>query len=415
MPARPAPFAALLLLRDVTDERRLQRRLVLGERMAAVGQLAAGLAHEINNPVSAAYSNLQLATDLLLRHKDVLPPSLADLFEMLEDCRVGMSRVRDIVRDLRDFTSTEVKSAAGEVRLDDIIDLGLRLSRSQVQRRARLIYDRDLSPMPLIRGDAGKLSHMLMNLISQALHNLPTSADPARRRQAITVRTRIDRAGGQVELVVADTGPTLSEQIRAHLFEPFAQRRERLPAAVSAALGMGLAVSYEVVQRHGGDIEARPGPPGDEPGCGNQLIVRLPFSRSEDLGNSGPALVQGARLRLLFIDEDPGQQRAYKEQVGDLHEVVTASSAKEALSLFDAGETFDVVFCNLSLVAGSGVGLHREVAARDAALAGRFVFVGSGPPEGRSYVEMLHLHCIDGPDRAALLSAVAAVMHPHPG
>ncbi len=280
-------FFTVVLLRDVTDERRLQRRLVLGERMAAVGQLAAGLAHEINNPVSFAYSNLQVAKELLDRHRQhgegLPPPLLQDLAEMLEDCRVGIGRVGDIVGDLRTFTSTEVRGAANEVRLDDIIELALRLTRSEVQTRARLVYDRDLVPLPPIRGDAGTLSHVLMNLLNQALHNLPAAHDGAGAAddQVITVRTRVDPGRGMVELVVADTGPTLSDEMRTHLFEPFPHRRVRLPAAVSAAAGMGLAVAYEVVLRHGGEIEARPGTehdPLEGRQRGNELIVRLPIA-----------------------------------------------------------------------------------------------------------------------------------------
>lgn len=262
---------AVLLLRDVTDERRLQRRLLLGERMAAVGQLAAGLAHEINNPVSFAYSNLQVAQQLVREEHEQgrgLPPALAELPEMLSECMVGISRVRDIVRDLRTFTSTEVRVAAGEVRLDDIVELGLRLTRSEVQRRARLVYDRELLPLPPIRGDAGKLSHVLMNLLAHALHNLPPEETQA---HSIIVRTRVDHRRGLVELIVADSGTTLADETRAHLFEPFAQRR-RLAPELSAQIGMGLAVSYEIVRRHGGDIEARPGPRG-----GNELHVRLPL------------------------------------------------------------------------------------------------------------------------------------------
>lgn len=258
------------------DEQRLQRRLLLGERMAAVGQLAAGLAHEINNPVCFAYSNLQVARDLL-RSRDaeaLRSGGLDDLPELLDESLLGLSRVRDIVRDLRTFTSTEVRGQADEVRLDDVLDVVLRLTRSEVQERGRLLYDRDLNPMPPVRGDAGKLSHVVMNLVHHALHNLPTG--PSAADGCITVRTRADRQRGWVELTVADTGPTLPEELRAHLFEPFARRAHAgLPVkgpGGSAALGLGLAASHEIIRRLGGEIESRAIPGG------NELVVRLPAS-----------------------------------------------------------------------------------------------------------------------------------------
>lgn len=263
---------AVVLLRDVTSERRMQRRLILGERMAAVGQLVAGLAHEINNPVSFAFSNLELAREALASGRAQLHAELAEVPEMLDEVLIGLSRVRDIVRDLRTFTSTEVRNLSSQVYLDDLLDLAVRLTRSEVQGRARLVYERDLNPTPPIRGDAGTLSHVLLNLLGQALHNLPPPGEEGGAEHAITVRTRVDGGRGVVELLVADTGPTLSEEARAHLFEPFAQRRARLPPHMSAAIGMGLAVSYEVVRRHGGEIEARPAAPG------NELWITLPLA-----------------------------------------------------------------------------------------------------------------------------------------
>lgn len=273
-PSQGRPLGGVLLVHDATDEQRLQRRLLLGERMAAVGQLAAGLAHEINNPVAIAYADLQYARELLEKHQSALSqalPVLIELPEMVDECLVSIRRVRDIVRDLRTFTSTEVRSQPGEARLDDIIEQALRLARTEVQRRARLVYDRDMLPLPTVRGDAGRLGQVVLNLLSQAQHNLPPLELSGPTANRITVRTRADSRRGTVELLVSDSGPTLSEEVRARLFEPFASRRSRHPAGLSAALGMGLAVSYEIVRRLGGDIESHA-----VPGGGNELLVRLP-------------------------------------------------------------------------------------------------------------------------------------------
>ncbi|MCS6913023.1 MAG: response regulator [Myxococcales bacterium] len=380
-----ATGAAVILLRDVTDERRLQRRLLLGERMAAVGQLAAGLAHEINNPLSFVLSNLQLAGELLQSQSAQMPTPLRELEEMLGECLVGVRRVRDIVRDLRTFASTEAHTADGEVRLDDLIDVAIRLTRSEVQRRARLVYERDLSPLPPLRGDAGKLGHVLLNLLEQALHNLPAPEDSGRCNHCITVRTRVDRRLGQIEIAVADTGPTLSEEVRAHLFEPFSQRRLRLPPGLSARAGMGLAVSYEVVQRHGGQIEARPGPQG-----GNELIVRLPLVGS--VGQAPPPRVP--RRRVLFVDDEPLLLRSYHRLIGDLHDVTTVASGREALALLQQGQSFDTIFCDVMMPAMNGLELHQAVADRDARCARRFVFLTGG---GASSELLERLRQVDNP------------------
>lgn len=389
---------AALLLRDVTDERRMQRRLLLGERMAAVGQLAAGLAHEINNPVSFVLSNLQMARELLHEHGDRLPASLGELDEMIDECLVGTTRVCDIVRDLRTFTSAEVRTGEGEVRLDDLIELALRMTRSEVQRRARLVYDRDLSPIPPLRGDAGKLSHVLLNLLAQAVQNLPSPEESGRLGHCVTVRTRIDRGRGAVELVVADTGPTLSEEVRAHLFEPFAQRRLRLPPGLSARIGMGLAVSYEVVRRHGGEIEARAGAAG-----GNELIVRLP------LPAAAPPEPRPPRRRVLFVDDEPLLLRSYQRLIGDLHDVTTVSSGTEALALLQGGECFDTIFCDLSMPEMDGAQLYRTVRRRDEPCARRFVFLTGGVPsaEALTFLREVENAHVDKPvGRESLVRAI---------
>lgn len=394
--------AAVLLLHDATAERRMQRRLLLGERMAAVGQLAAGLAHEINNPVSFAIANLQMARELLARHPDLAPP-LQDMAEMLDECMVGMGRVRDIIRDLRTFTGTELRTTSSEVCLDDLLDLAVRLTRSEVQRRARLVYERDLVPTPPVRGDAGKLSHVLLNLLAHALHNLPPPDEAGGAAHCITVRTRTDRRRGMVELLVADTGPPLSEEARAHLFEPFAQRRVRLPPELSAAIGMGLAVSYEIVRRHGGEIEARPATVR----AGNELLVRLPLIAGCAEAPDGPV-----RRRVLFIDDEAPLLRAYQRLVGDLHDVTAVSSGREALELLRGGETFDAIFCDLVMPGLDGPRLYRAVAEADPASAGRFVFLASGAfsPEVAEFLSQADRpHMDKPPGREALLRAIDLV------
>jgi signal transduction histidine kinase len=408
--------AAVLLLHDATAERRMQRRLLLGERMAAVGQLAAGLAHEINNPVSFAIANLQMARELLARHPGLFPdqaPPFSDMAEMLDECMVGMGRVRDIIRDLRTFTGTELRTTSSEVCLDDLLDLAMRLTRSEVQRRARLVYERDLLPTPPVRGDAGKLSHVLLNLLAHALHNLPPPDEAGGAAHCITVRTRTDRRRGMVELLVADTGPPLPEEVRAHLFEPFAQRRVRLPPELSAAIGMGLAVSYEIVRRHGGEIEARPaagaGPGGGGGGqpAGNELLVRLPLAAA--CAEASDGLV---RRRVLFVDDEPPLLRAYQRLVGDLHDVTAVSSGREALDLLRGGETFDAIFCDLVMPGLDGLRLYRTVAEADPASAGRFVFLVSGAfsPEVAAFLSQVDRPHVDKPPgREALLRAIDLV------
>jgi signal transduction histidine kinase len=239
----------VLGVRDLTDERRVAEQLRQHEKLAALGSLVAGVAHELNNPLTgiSAFSQLLL--------EDALSP---DQLESVRLIKREADRAVAVIRDLLLF-SRKTEAQVGPVDVNALLQLTVRL-RTYTLRAEEIAVELDLAPdAPPVQGDGPRLQQVLLNLIVNAEYAM--SGRPERR---LALRTR--RADDCLVVEVADTGTGIDAETQRHVFEPFFTTK---PAGVGT--GLGLSVSYGIVQAHGGTITVE-----SAPGHGATFRITLP-------------------------------------------------------------------------------------------------------------------------------------------
>jgi len=260
---RGAPLGLVLVVRDLREVVTLRTRLLTSARLAAVGELAAGIAHEINNPLAYINANLRALRDQWLTLAEAWQmerekPRLEDVFEdgldMLDESLEGVDRTAAIVRDVRAFSHA---GAGARERLDPhaLVERALRVADPHLRHRATVL--RELAPVPAVEGVRRELEQVLLNLVLNAVQAL---ADEG------TIWLRTAQRGEEVVIAVADDGCGIAPELLDRIFDPFFTTK---PAGEGT--GLGLSISHEIVRRHGGRIEVR-----SQPGRGSEFLVVLP-------------------------------------------------------------------------------------------------------------------------------------------
>ncbi|WP_241759507.1 hybrid sensor histidine kinase/response regulator [Pyxidicoccus parkwayensis] len=363
------------VIRDVTDRKRLESQLMVAERMASVGTLAAGVAHEINNPLAYVCSNLSFLKERLSQ-PFMAPESLPELREVVAEAEEGAGRVCAIVRDLRTFARADEERLA-PVDVSRVVDAALRLVRNELSHRARLVCT--LQPVPRVHGNDVRLSQVVVNLLVNALQALPErSADENEVR--LSLRTT---RPGQVELEVTDNGNGMPPEVQRRIFDPFFTTRP-----VGEGTGLGLSICLTLVQAMGGRIEV-----SSAPGQGSTFRVLLPALAPEPAApsvNVRPRAARPAapRRRLLLIDDEPSVGSSVSRLVRDVYDVRAVQGAREALQLLSAGERFDAILCDLMMPGMSGMDfvVELERMAPDLVLRTGLMTGGAFTPQAREFV-----------------------------
>ena len=247
--------AVMTIARDVTEIKRLQQQLIQSEKLAALGQLVSGVAHELNNPLTSVIGYTQL---LLMRNQ--LEPHAA---EQLEIVGQEADRARRIVRNLLSF-SRQHKPSRAEVDLNELLDRTLEL-RTYEMKVNNISVCREPGDIPFVMADEHQLQQVFLNIIINAEQAIESGARGGR----LTVRTEMG-ARGRVRVVIADSGPGVPTHIIEKLFDPFFTTKP-----VGQGTGLGLSISYGIVKEHDGVISVE-----SEPGRGARFIIELPVKPS---------------------------------------------------------------------------------------------------------------------------------------
>ena len=355
-----------------------QARLVHAGKLAAVGQLASGVAHEINNPATSlevAVAIVARACDEVRLHSEgdpeatvaVLRGKIETVRAALDDAREAVERIRNLTGDLRAFARTD-QGGHELVALDEVARISCRLAAPMVRPYAELTLD--LAPVPPIRGNRGRLGQVVTNLLvnaAQALWEAPSGP------QVISVSTRAE--SGEVVLAVEDSGPGVPDDLRERIFEPFFTTKHEGPGT-----GLGLALVSEIVAAHGGRIQVSSSVHG-----GAGFRVAFPAARGEvAAAPAPPESPSRAPVRLLLIDDEPSIVRLLTVLLGASCAVVSAASGKDAIALLERDRAFDVVLCDLHMPGVDGIQVYETVARAAPALVGRFVFTTGGAITTRS-------------------------------
>jgi two-component system NtrC family sensor kinase len=373
------------VIRDVTESRRLEMQLRLADRMASVGTLAAGVAHEINNPLAYISSNLSFIAEQLAQ-EELEPEVRNELKEAVLESLEGAGRVRGIVQDLKFFARAD-DDTLGAVDVHRVVQGALRIVRNELQHRARIT--RALEQVPPARGSEARLGQVVVNLLVNAIQALPT--DRPVEQNSLRIATR--HQGERVYIEVEDNGLGMTPEVQQHIFDPFFTTK---PAGVGT--GLGLSISNSLVQIMGGWIEVN-----STPGRGSTFRLVLPvFKDQETTPALSPEAVSNAlvaRRRVLLIDDEPSVGTAVRRLLRGLHEVHAVQDAREALRLIIRGERFDSILCDVMMLEMNGVQFLQELERLAPDMARRTGLMSGGvfDPQARAFIQERELECLPKP------------------
>jgi two-component system, cell cycle sensor histidine kinase and response regulator CckA len=421
----------LATVRDESEKKRLEASVVQADRLASMGLLAAGLAHELNNPLAYVHFSVEsLAEDLprfasaarrcsaALREKvgdaayagivgdgaSMLEPAMfEDAIERTKEALDGTQRMKAITRGLNMFSRVE-QDELGPVNLQAALESAITVAASKLRPRARLV--RDYQPISAVWASEGKLSQVFLNLLLRAAQAI--DEDGSHDNQ-ITLCLRAE--GDDVLVTLTDTARGLPPEALDRLFEP---SFTATPAGLGTGLGLSLCKS--IVTEFGGELRVE-----SDVVRGTRFVLRLPVApgavrQSREVIVSatagGPAPVRG---RVLVVDDEEAIRRSMEHLLGRDHEIVTVASAEQAQALLEKDPAFDAIICDLMMAGMSGMDLHAWLALRDPSLAAQLVFVTGGAftPKASEYlarVGNLTLEKpVDGKDLKRTLSGLVQV------
>ncbi|BDG03214.1 hypothetical protein AMOR_22100 [Anaeromyxobacter oryzae] len=390
-------WSALAFVEDVSEKRQLQARLQLADRMASLGTLAAGVAHEINNPLAFVLANVDHAAEVL-RSAGRDPGVVA----ALDDARAGAIRVREIVRELRAFSRADAEN-------DSLADVrraarsAMALAENEIRHRAGIVLS--LEAAPPVRGSEHRLGQVALNLLVNAAQAIP-EGDAARHTIRVATGTAPD---GRAFLEVSDTGAGIAPDLLPRIFDPFFTTKP-----VGVGTGLGLSICHAIVTGLGGEIRVE-----SALGAGATFRVLLPAAAPDaTVGREGggPATVAPSvprRGRVVVVDDEPLVGRAVQRVLAAQHDVVVLTAASAALAALAEEPAADVVLCDLMMPGMSGMELHARVRARSPRVADRFVFLTGGAftAAAREFLDAVPNARIEKPfDPEALRAAVARLV-----
>src|SRR5437867_5328495 len=387
----------VVLVEDVTDQQAMEAQLIQSEKLAAVGQLVSGVAHELNNPLTSIAG----LAEFLLEQQE-LGPKDRDHLQVIHE---QAERAGRIVRNLLTFA----RKGPGErarVNLNDVVQRTLLLMSYDLKLKDIRTEKNLGSGMPDVVGDRHALQQVVLNLVTNAAHAL--AGNEAGRPRTIRISTWFDE---RVRLRVADTGPGIPEEVLPHLFTPFFTTKEP-----GHGTGLGLSITYSIVEAHGGQITVQQPAEG-----GAAFLVDLPpaplatdAARRE---TAEPAVAPPATKRsILLVDDDPAVRRLVKALFGrDGHTVDVARNPQHALDLART-RAYDLILADAQTRAHERLFVEQLVESHPGRKDRVLVATGDLPPAAEDALARLNLRYVRKPfnlrdlrDEAARVWAAGAL------
>jgi signal transduction histidine kinase/CheY-like chemotaxis protein len=385
------------------------------DRMAALSTLAAGAAHEIGNPLTYLLMNVE---HVLRKLRAVRAQSgdagagalqsedsndlVRSLVASLEQAVDGGERVRQVVRNLMTFAQGDVE----ERRLLDvrsIMESSVQMAWHDLRVRARVV--RAMNDVPLVRANEARLGQVFSSLLANAAQAIP---EGNAARHEVRVATSWDESG-DVIVEIGDTGSGVRSEDLPRVFDPFFTTKP-------GHLGLGLSISLGSIECLGGGLTLE-----SRAGAGTTVRVRLPVAKSTRravlapavaragfTSGSAPGSTQGARARVLVVDDDPMVAAAVARVLGRESDVVVKTSGESAFDLLSTGERFDVILCDLMMPTMSGMDFYAAVMRAMPDAAGSIVFLSGGAftPRAKAFLRSVTVPCLEKPVDTAELRAL---------
>jgi len=356
--------SVLGMARDVTARKQLEQQLVQSDRLAALGTMAAGVAHEVNNPLAYLMLNLEwIARKLPSVGQD--PSSLQGLTAMLDEARHGAQRVSTIVRELRSFSRADGETRT-RVDLAEVVRSGIRIAGHEIRHKARIVTS--FEPARAVWANEARLEQVVINLLLNAAQAMPES-----RAEHNEIRLSVRPDGEErTVLEVFDNGEGIALDVLPRIFDPFFTTKP-----VGVGTGLGLSICHGIVTSLGGHIGAY-----SEPGEGTTFRVVLPTTdtmvgEGQPMESEAPSSRHTRRARVLVVDDEPPIANTLRELLAPEHEVVAATTAREAFDAIERSD-FDVIFCDLIMPGAGGIDLYERLRSLHPGMERRIVFMTGG-------------------------------------
>ena len=377
--------AVLAFARDVTERVRLRAQLEQADRLTALGMMAAGVAHEINNPLTF----ISLATDLLRQRLGTQESASRSL---LDDIGEGVERVAAIVRDLRVYSRYE-DEPLGAVDLEAVLEGAGRIIAHELRSRIRLVRGADT--LPPVRGVARRLEQVFVNVYLNAAQAFSDDQSDA----TISVHSRV--TGTMVQIEVADNASGILPNVLERIFEPFFTMRP-----TGTGTGLGLFICRDILLRAGGTIRAE-----SEVGKGTTMTITLQRAEPAILPDAPPeSTLRLSGRRILVVDDEPLIVKTIVRALGHDNVVVGETCPERALELAIADPPFDAIVCDVMMEGLTGVDVYERIARARPGMELRIVFVSGGAHTARTraFLASVPNRCLTKPFAPEGLSSALA-------
>jgi signal transduction histidine kinase len=379
----------------------LELQLLVSDRLASVGTLAAGIAHEINNPLAYVIANLAfIASELRALEPSVPPGRLAELRAVVTEARDGADRVSHIVSELKTFARSD-DEPIGPVDVRRVLTSVLDLAANTIRYRGRL--ETRYEEVPPVRGKQGRLGQLFLNLIINATQAL---REETAQRNEIWVTVRRD-GDERVAIEVRDNGAGIAPEVLPRIFDPFFTTKP-----VGHGTGLGLSICHGIAASLGGSIEV-----ASRPGDGSTFVVLLPAATAPGAGaprarrSTGAPTQASGHARILVIDDEPLILRSLQRALRG-HELTSVTTAEAALARL-AADRYDVLLCDVMMPDTSGIDFYEELRRRRPGEERKIVFMTGGAftMRARQFLATVPNRCLDKPfDPAQLRAAIEEVL-----
>jgi signal transduction histidine kinase/CheY-like chemotaxis protein len=386
----------LATLSQKTTARNVDAVLEHAERLASLGTLAAGVAHEINNPLAYVVSNLGYSVEQLLRARTLVNQSalpgevrgellatLNPILEALEEAGEGTDRVARIVQSLKSFSRNE-SDGQGPVNLQSVLKSAVSMAENEIRYRAKLYVPK--ADVPAVHGNEAQLVQVFVNLLLNAAQAIP-EGNPEDNRIEIATSAMPD---GSVVTEISDSGTGIEEAMLDRIFDPFFTTKP-----IGVGTGLGLSICHGLVRGFGGSITVK-----SKVGKGSTFRVTLrPESEKAITARAKSDRPSRFRGELLIIDDEPMVLRAFRRTLAAHHNVEVVSNARGALEMIQQGKEFDLIFCDLMMPGMTGMDFHAELQHKEPDLAARVVFLTGGAftSSARDYLDSVPNPALEKP------------------
>jgi PAS domain S-box-containing protein len=409
--------SVLIAASDLAEPNRIDVKALQADRMAALGTLAAGVAHEVNNPLGFTVANVAFALEELSRMETELMPTedepsgttearlagvrlrMPPVLEALQEARQGSERVRLVVRDLKMFGGGDAARAV-DVDVRRVIESSISMAYSAIRHRARLV--KEYRAAPTVAGNEGRLAQVFLNLFVNAAEAI-REGDP--EREEIRVVLAADASGWCV-VEVSDTGRGIAPEHLVGVFDPFFSTKP------GSGTGLGLSICHTIVVGMGGDISV-----DSRLAKGTTFRITLPIVKDETPPSriQRPSIRPARRARVLVIDDEPMMARAVQRMLASEHDVEAMTDPVSAVERLRGGARYDVILCDLMMPMLTGMDVYDAILAIDEGQAQGMVFMTGGAytPRAAEFLQSVGNPHLEKPlDRAALHAVLRGQISP---